>query len=179
MGFSHHGGWGQDTAALLAWHIPLLLFLSDDNNCPELVRGCAGIARDSWLAVSPGSQQSMTQLLLPASSLSVDSGRLGPGQAGKQQVYRVLRPLRLGWACRARDKLGSWGQSSNKLKRVCRPCIGPISPCTGLCWSIPALSQLFPAAQSPAESRTTVTQLGIGRGERPENTRTRGPMQEL
>ena len=51
-------GAGHRSPARIAWHIPLLLFLSDDNNCPELVRGCAGIARDSWLAVSPGSHSS-------------------------------------------------------------------------------------------------------------------------
>ena len=73
----------------------LLLLLSDDNNCPELVRGCAGIARDCerCLLALTGSQwpSCCSQL----SSLSLDSGRLGPGQAAKQQVYRELRPLRL------------------------------------------------------------------------------------
>ena len=118
-GFSHHGGWGSGRRERAghrsqARHIPMLLFLSD-NNCPvELVRagGCAGIARD-WercLLVSAltGSQWPSCCSQLGPSSLSIDSGRLGPGHSGQTTGIQCCGPSagpdRGHGACRARKQ---------------------------------------------------------------------------
>lgn len=153
-----------------ARHIPMLLFLSD-NNCPvELVRGCGAVpglpgtgSGVSWcrlsLAVNDPAAAPCSQL--GPSSLSVDSGRLGPGQGGQttgiqccgpatRQGTRGLQSSQTSSGAGARAQISSTESADHALS--------PHSPVSEYPRSVPT----FPGRAEPGRARTTVTQLGIG-----------------